>query len=471
MTLLRCLTACLLLLLLPGFASHGTGDESVRTGDSVSVIELLSGFDQKRIQAAYPPSDSQSFGELAKMVYRMGSVSRDAVVRKAGKAETGRPKTGESENSSAAKIGDAIRIQGTIASIRTLRVPESLVEFLEFPVFQDVLIQLESDASQPVHVIARRLPSAAKAGDRVDAAGVLIEPGDGTDDRLRAIVSTPLKWFPKTPASPGWQLLSDAGVDVSELAQVASRNQLPLAPEDNDAFYQMLSVSQTIGGTPAAAQTDPIWIQPIDLLQKPKDHVGDWVRMRLQTVRVTRVAVTDPKRKDQLGSDHYYQVDANGDLDGIIVRMPRKEDDPREPIEFNGTYPVSLVMKELPSFLTNAIGQQQNGEVVTAMISRPVQIEGFFFRLWSYSTDFMDRRGGGDQVGPLLMVARMTDRASVAQGGIGAEIFGFIAAVAIVGGILATFVWSRFTSSDDHEVREKRKQRESDQVKLPSDLT
>ncbi|MGB7343616.1 MAG: hypothetical protein WBD20_05355 [Pirellulaceae bacterium] len=436
-------TACFCLIALLGCSNIVKAD---------SAIELLSGFDHDRIEAAYPPGNAKTFGELAKMVYRMGSVSRDLVAKKA--------------NSDPAEIGDAISIEGTIVSLRTLRVPESLVEFLEFPVFQDAVVQVGDDQTKLINVIASRLPTGAKAGDRVEAVGILIQ-GDSGEVATPAMVSTPMKWFPKAPKSAGWQLLSGAGVDVSELAQVATRNKLPLSTEDNEAFYQMLSVSDEIGQSPVAAQVEPTWIEPVELLQSPNDHIGDWVRMRLQTVRVTRIAIDDPKRRDQLGSDHYFQIDANGDLNGVIIRVPRADDDPGEPIQFDGTYPVSLVTTKLPDFLVDAIRRQEGGEVVTSMITTPIQIEGFFFRLWSYSTEFMERRGAGKQVGPLLMVARMTDRSRVGQGGIGAEIFGYIAAVAIIGGILGTLIWSRYVSREDRQVREKQQLRDSERIDLP----
>ena len=423
-------------------------------------IHFLSGFDVDRIEASYPPSDSRTFGELAKMVYRMNTVCREAVQQTSA---------GNGPNAKSLDVGDAVTVQGTIVSLRTLKVPESLVEFLEFEVFQDITLELDDGTFETIHVIAGRLPREAGEGDRVEAVGILIE----ADTDEAAMVSTPLRWFPKKPASPGWRLLSGAGVDVSELARVADRNKKPLSAKDNDAFYQLLAVSEDIGRSPAAAQAEPIWIQPIDLLTQPKEHTGDWVRMRLNIVRVTQVAVTDPQRQKEIGSDHYFQIDANGDLGGTVIRVPRPKtsqgDDVGDPILFDGTYPVSLVMKKLPGFLRDAIRQQEGTDAVTAMISRPVQIEGFFFRLWSYSSDFMQRRGGGDQVGPLLMVAKMTDRRSVGQRGLGAEVFGYLAAVGIIGGLVLVLAWSRVVNREDQEVRQNRQDRESQRIELPGD--
>ncbi|NND97450.1 MAG: hypothetical protein HKN47_09010, partial [Pirellulaceae bacterium] len=423
-----------------------------------SALELLSGFDAARIEAAYPPGDSESFGELAKIIYRLKRVSDDGIESKIA-AET-----------TPLELGDAIRVTGTIKSLRTLKVPDNLVEFLEFPVFQDIVISVATEDAEAsdeptsheaasheatyntktLNLIAARLPTGAAVGDRIEAVGVVIEENADSESSFPlAMASGHVKWFPSQPPSNGWRLLSQAGVDVSELADVGDRNRQPLMAADNDAFYQMLAVSQQIADTPLAAQLEPTWIVPVDLLREPKKFTGDWLRMQLRTVRVTRIAVTDPERQKQLGSDHYFQIDANGDLGNVVVQIARPDGETGEPVRFEGMYPVSLVMKELPGFLSKAIQEQEGGDAVVALISKPIQVEGFFFRLWSYSSDYMERQNAGDQFGPLLMVARMNDRSSVGTGGVGVEVIGYVAAFVIVGGILATLIWSRVNSGED----------------------
>ena len=422
---------------------------------SESVLELLPGFDVQRVQEAYPPSDSKTFGELAKMVFRLQKISKKTFDSKVSPEGSG----GETE------IGQAAKFDGTIKSLRLLKVPEKLVEFLEFTVFQDTVVQFgEGSEARTINVISARLPKGVKVGDRVSGVGIVIEPGD-----KRAVVACPLQWFPSEPASDGWRLLGEAGVDVSELAQVGSRNRELLTAKDNDSFYQILSVAQEIGQSNEATKFEPKWVKPINLLKQPEKYTGDWIRMRLDTVRVTRVAVTEAARQKQLGSDHYFQVDAHGNLENVAVQIERPKGEEGPPVRFEGTYPVSLVMKKLPPFLTEAISAKEGGDAVAAMISQPIQIEGFFFRLWSYSSDFMQRQGGGNQFGPLLMVARMTDRSHVVQAGVGPEIFGYIAAVAVIGAILLVLIWTRYTSSSDRKVREKNQERESQRLDIPAD--
>ena len=423
-----------------------------------SAIELLGGFDESRIEASYPPGNSKTFSELAKMVYRINRVQRDSIRNRISDAD---PMT----------IGHPLTINGTIKSARLLRVPKELVDVLEFEVIQDTVVELESkDASTvTINVISTRLPKGATIGDTIEATGIVIENPSQTEWPT-AIVAGKLKWFPKKPPSNGWRLLSEAGVDVSELARVATRNRQPLMAEDNDAFYQVLSAAHDVSTMPLAAELDAKWIQPVNLLQSPKDFSGDWLRMRLRTVRVTLIQVTDAKQQEQLGADHYYQVDATGSLDNVVIKIQRPPGEPGPPVTFEGTYPVSLVVKELPRFLRDAIRNQEGGDAVVSMISVPVQVDGFFFRLWSYSSDKMEREGAGDQFGPLLMVAGMTDLRTTEEEGPGVEIIGYLAAIGIVSGLLAALVWTRRNADEDQDVRERRQAREAEQLSLPENI-
>ncbi len=72
----------------------------------------------------------------------------------------------------------------------------------------------------------------------------------------------------------------------------------------------------------------PQAVEPVTLLSEPDGLVGQWLRMDLETVQVTRIAVTEPHRQAQLGSDHYYQIDAVGDLKNVVVKIERPERQP-----------------------------------------------------------------------------------------------------------------------------------------------
>ncbi|MFK8112695.1 MAG: hypothetical protein AB8B91_10845 [Rubripirellula sp.] len=408
-----------------------------------SAIPLLSGFDAERIESVYPPTDEKAAGELAKLLYRMQKVAGDTLLSKVG---------------TDAGLGDAVEIDGVILERGAIKVPERLHEFLEITQLQVLVCEI---AGKQQRLVTINLPSTAKAGDRIQGVGVVIESNPDTRSVV-ALAAARLRWFPEQPASAGWKMLSEAGVDVSLLSDASSRNRRRLLPEDGDAFYSLLAAAAFYTDKPASAAET---IQPVALLQSPENLSGQWISMNLETVQITRISVTEPNRQTQLGGDHYYQIDAMGDLGNIVVRI--ESPDGGEPASFENRYPVSIVTRELPDFLKRKIRLQENGDAVVANLKNLIRVDGFFYRLWSYSTDFMKQHGGGEQFGPLLMAAKFQDRQPTSSDPAGVGIIRWIAGIATICGILLTWTWNRQTSIRDKQIREQRKTRESEQLQLP----
>ncbi len=421
-----------------------------------SAISLLSGFDRARIESVYPPQDDNSAGELAKLVYRLRAVDREALRARISAAIT-----------EPTDLGDAIGIDGEIREVGLLKVPPRLVEFLELTQLQVLVIK---SGESNIRVVTAGLPSESRPGDRVSGVGVVIEvepsADSETDGELIAIAAARLQWYPKSTENAGWKLLSNAGVDVSLLADVGSRNRRPLLAEDGDTFYTMLAAADVIGDRSDAPV--PSAVEPITLLQAPQSQSGQWLRMDLETIQVTRIAVPEPHRQAQLGSDHYYQIDAVGDLGNVVVRIERTDgDDGGPPATFANRYPVSVVTRDLPEFLSQRIRDQEGGDAVVSQIKLLIGVDAFFYRLWSYSTDFMTQHGGGEQFGPLLVAATIRDQEPTSSDPLGVAFIGWIAAVAVISAIVAIWFWNRRLRVQDQQVRERRKELESENLQLP----
>ena len=417
----------------------------VRAG---SALELISGFDAERVASTYPAKAPESMAELAKLLYRVKKVDDEALLQRVGEAES-------------FSIGDAIEVEGTVDMLKRARVPERIAGFMEFDSFFHIAIT-SSKTESSVQVIAPVIKGAVAVGDRVGGVGIVIADQAGAP---KAVALKRLKWFPNKTTSSGWRLLSQQGVDVSLLADVSTRHRQPLTSADGDAFYSMLAAAKKIGGNSAVL---PEKVAPLSLLREPQKFGGHWLRMRVNTVRITRVRITDARRQQQLGSDHYFQLDASGDLGNTVILLEDKESG-GDPIRFESFYPVSVAMLELPSFLSELATQQEGENWVTAMVSEPVLLDGFFFRLWSYSSDFVKRQGQDKQFGPLVIAARLQDKRMDSESS-GVEWIGYIAAFSIVTGILGITIWSRVTGKGDDEVRKKRQDREAQDLSLPSDL-
>ncbi|WP_145390141.1 hypothetical protein [Stieleria neptunia] len=407
-----------------------------------SAIDLLSGFDAQRIEACYPVSDSNVAGEMSRLLFRMRKSDEDALASRSAGSIT--------DPTVAAELttGDAVEVEGTIEAVRQYSVPESLTEFLELETFQELVLALP-DSEDSIAVFAPSLVGKISEGDRVKANAIVIDASSAE----QVFAAGRVAWFPAMAESVGWKLLARQGVDLSRIAEAASRNRRSLEAADGDAFYSMLAAAKNLNTDPfdPATSPDPLAIEPVELLQSPQDYHGQWIRMNASTVRITRISVSDPARRAQLGQDHYYQVDASGDLGNTIIQLARSEDDPGEPIRMSGSYPVSLVAASLPSFLIEQLG---DNDAVVTMLSHPVAIEGFFYRLWSYKNEFMTREGGGKQVGPLIVVSAWQSMAPPASDDGQVQVIGYALAVGIAVAILATIWWTRRNAKEDAKARE-----------------
>ena len=99
--------------------------------------------------------------------------------------------------------------------------------------------------------------------------------------------------------------------------------------------------------------------------------------------------------------------------------------------------------------------------------SKLIQVDGFFFHLWSYDTDFMSQHGGGEQFGPLLIAAEIRDDEPTSNDPAGAHLIGTIAAISIILGILAIWAWQHRTDTRDRDVRDQKKEKEAESIRIP----
>ncbi len=408
-----------------------------------SAISLLSGFDQSRIEAIFPPTETESFRELAKLVYKVRSINQaslEALLQPSAMPE----------------IGDALLIKGELAERKRVKIPEDLQEYLGF----DSLYFLQiKTGSQLTRIVTPSIASSAQQGDRINAVGVALQIPSEDDGGM--IACGRIGWFSGGELSPGEHLLEANQFDLSLLPGLADRNRLTLLAEDGDAFYSMLSSAKAISlqdELPLAAT-----VNPVELLRDGDKMIGEWFQIELEGVQVTKIAVTSKERQEQLGSNHYFQIDAIGDLGGVVIKI--EMGDQRDPATFKTRYPVSIVIRDLPNFLEEKISSNGDQSVISSIRGRFLAT-GFFFRLWGYESEFMQQKGGGEQFGPLIVAASIQNREPSEPQPIGVEKIGSLAAVTICFGILGIWAWQRRLNATDRIAKQKRSGQESMHVDL-----
>ena len=284
-----------------------------------------------------------------------------------------------------------IRVVGRAVRVRDLSLPEHLQERHLLKTVPVVSL-LDSDGVS-VDVIAHNVPQAwprdTDINEPADAVGILLARQAGPLQKTNAgsssdtakpppaitLVSARVAWRPGTP-------LGALGMDYGLFDTV--RDGRKLTPEDSDAFYGMLAAAgrAKASSIEAAAGNATDILQLIDpQVRWLETHRGDAVRIRGTARRAIRVAIDDPFRQQQLGTNHYWEL-------YVFVPTPTA-------VQVNGrlqnTYPVVCCVRELPP-------NMPHGE----RIAEEVDLAGFALKRYRYpiatSSD-----AGNQQESPLVI--------------------------------------------------------------------
>ncbi len=376
-----------------------------------SAMELLSGFDAQGVADAAgwlgQPQDPEAVSHVAQLLFQLRRVGQDGLVKRLGDDDPAQTQW---------QPGDVIRWTGRAIRVAGSSVPETQAEVLEM----SRVFRFEIEGSKR-YVITHDVPApwlqpaAAKQPHPVEVVGIVVR----TDEQGQPnVIATPrVQWFPDQEDGvpvEGWRLLAAHGLDCGRLDVVRDNDKQPLAADE--PFYEMLAAAYQARDTTAAPQS----VSVLELLKRSKQHVGQWVSLPVESVRVTKIMLpAGGAAAKQIGQDHYWQLDTFGRVDGRVVIEPAGDaagsgdaagTGEAEPIEFANRYPVSLVAYALPEQMVQAIEQQSGRDAAVAMVRQPLLVEGFYYRQWSYDSEFAQSRRAGRQFGPLLMASRLTVR-------------------------------------------------------------
>ncbi|QDS86753.1 hypothetical protein EC9_09270 [Rosistilla ulvae] len=348
----------------------------------------------------------------------------------------------------------AIEIQGEAIGLQRIPIPERLSESLDFDAMWLIKVVVDDEE---LGLLCKQVPQQWKRAKTLQqplrGRGFLIASASPTAPPL--IVCGNVQWFPtqsdpSLPLPEGWILLSKAGFDVGQFGLIQRRNRSPLSSAESSAFYEFLKAANQVSSDTTAT---PRAIRPQVLLNAAESEklIGEFIRVRLETARIQQIVA--PSLQDQIGQDHYWEIDAFGELDNAQVRIPTK--DGGEPIIFGNRYPVTLAMLKLPPFLNDLVSQ--NGRVTKAMLMHKamIDVDGFFYRLWTYETDFVSSKGGDRQIGPLIAGTAITIKpAGSAQASLAR--IGWIIAIVFMVGLIGTIAYLTKASQADRQMRAKR---------------
>ncbi|MEZ6133685.1 MAG: hypothetical protein R3C53_02125 [Pirellulaceae bacterium] len=322
---------------------------------------------------------------------------------------------------------DTTTAGGAESNLRTVfceRVPELWVNSVQL--------------NQPVVIRGMRLRNAISPEDAQESAAGLCWFASAP----QWLLPNDVKAADLQPEIPPHLLrLGQAGWDLADLDLLQQHTQQALAADEADAFFTMLKV---VDGR-VADQADDTGIanaSVIQTLSEPRQRVGSPVRWRVRLVNGSVVEV--PAREDQLslGAAQYFQFDGFADMGNQVVHY-KLANSASEVHDFEGEFPVTIVMRSRPAFLPGSTGPE-NGNGKSFEVGQYVEVTGVFYRLWSYSSELLTENNREvRQAAPLIVAARVVPTSAplkTIQSPVGW--FGYalcIATLLIMGGILYAF--------------------------------
>lgn len=270
-------------------------------------------------------------------------------------------------------IADAlVTVRGRATFVAPQKLSAELAERLGKASYD--VVRIADDRGLSVDVLTPAAPSAWARWQPIDepagAVGLPLSlviaprptggPADASFPEARpglVVAATGISWYPATP-------LGKTGFDYGLFDSVADGQKLVRG--DTAAFYAALAaVGRTKPEAIAAATGGPTDFLPlIDPGRKwfPK-HRGDPVVIQGTALRATRVAIDDAFRRQEVGSDHYWEL-------YVFVETPLLDIDGR----MQNTFPIVCCVRELSPGMPSG-----------DRINEPVRVPAFAFKRYAYT--------------------------------------------------------------------------------------
>ena len=316
-------------------------------------------------------------------------------------------------------------------------------------------VRIVTAAGTTVDVLAEHVPQEWPRGRAIDEPAVAIGlplaesggPSAAPKDEAQLLVGAArVAWFPPTP-------LGRLGMDYGLFDSVEDGQKL--VSGDTEAFYAtMAAAGRGDADAIASAAGGPADVIPlIDPNQHWfESHRGEPITIEGVARRATRIDIDDPRRRQQLGTDHYWELFVFVPTPLIKVNERLQQD-----------YPVVCCVRSLPRGMPT--GQR---------IGERVRVSGFAFKRYGYPLqDMRISSSQGDEVQQgqrretALLIGRQPAWLPAPSPANAANTLGwvFLALAAVVGLAVALAAWSFSRDSRRHDRRARNDR--PDRIDLP----
>jgi hypothetical protein len=119
---------------------------------------------------------------------------------------------------------------------------------------------------------------------------------------------------------------------------------------------------------------------------------------------------------------------------------------------YENRFPISVAVLRLPIELEQTLEGAGEGAVVDMrMVKESLALDGFYYRLWSYESDFTGSRGAR-QVAPLLLAGKLRVRTATELGAGGVDVIGWSLMALVLGGLAAIVAYQMVFRSGERRL-------------------
>lgn len=329
-----------------------------------------------------------------------------------------------------------VRIAGRAVLVTAVPLPAGQAELAGRKELD--VVRIVTAAGTAVDVIADHVPRAWPRGRPIDEKATTVGlplatdggPGSSTTGSGLVVAAARVAWEPATQ-------LGGLGMDYGLFDTVEDGQKLVAG--DTEAFYATLDAAGRV--EPAEPPPGPVHdvVSLIDPGQRwIESHRGEPVTIEGVARRATRIAVDDPRRRQQLGTDHYWELFVFVPTPLIKVNERLQQD-----------YPIVCCVRSLPPGMPT--GQR---------IGERVRVSGFAFKRYGYPLqDLRITSSQGDEVQKdqrretALLIGRQPAWLPAPNPANATNVLGwaFLGLAAVVGLALAFAAWSFSRDSRRHD--------------------
>lgn len=205
--------------------------------------------------------------------------------------------------------------------------------------------------------------------------------------------------------SEQYRCFGELGWDLANFDLAINNMQKPLQASESTPLLELLRLLSDVDAEAWSDLGVEPESNPIKVLAEPAEQVGMPI---VWQVRLVNASVVQVQQSENAGGSSYYQLNGFVNLGNRQIRYQLSNDaQNKEVISFEREFPVTILMKQPDlQWVPEAV---RSGRELAWEVGKFVEVEGFFYRLWSFRSELLESKdSSARQAAPLVLATSLT---------------------------------------------------------------